>query len=150
MLRSEGVGLMVWSPLAGGLLSGKYGREQQAEDGSRRIAFDFPPVDKDRAWDCIDAMRPIAQAHGVSVAQIALAWLLHQPQVTSVIVGAKRPDQLADNIAATQVTLSAGELDQIDSVSHLPPEYPGWMFARQGEFRRKQMAEALGVLSGTA
>jgi aryl-alcohol dehydrogenase-like predicted oxidoreductase len=142
MLRSEGVGLMVWSPLAGGLLSGKYGRGQQAEAGSRRIAFDFPPVDKDRAWDCVDVMRPIAQAHGVSVAQIALAWLLHQPQVTSVIIGAKRSDQLADNIAATQVTLNAGELDQIDSVSHLPPEYPGWMFARQGEFRRRQMAEA--------
>jgi len=149
MLRSEGVGLMVWSPLAGGLLSGKYGREQQAEEGSRRIAFDFPPVDKDRAWACIDVMRPIAQSHGVSVAQIALAWLLHQPQVTSVIVGAKRPEQLADNIAATQVTLSASELDLIDSVSHLPPEYPGWMLARQGEFRRKQITEALGLRNRT-
>jgi aryl-alcohol dehydrogenase-like predicted oxidoreductase len=147
MLRSEGLGLMVWSPLAGGLLSGKYGREQQAEAGSRRIAFDFPPVDKDRAWACVDVMRPIAQAHGVSVAQIALAWLLHQPQVTSIIVGAKRPDQLADNLAATHVMLNAGELDQIDGVSRLPPEYPGWMLARQGEFRRKQMAEAQGLRS---
>ncbi len=142
MLRSEGVGLMVWSPLAGGLLSGKYGREQQAEAGSRRIAFDFPPVDKDRAWDCIDAMRPIAQAHGVSVAQVALGWLLHQPQVTSVIVGAKRPEQLADNIGATTVVLSAQELASIDSASRLPPEYPGWMVDRQGETRRKQLAEA--------
>src|SRR6478735_4478987 len=110
MLKSEGVGLMVWSPLAGGLLSGKYGREQQAEQGSRRVSFDFPPVDKDRAWDCVDAMRPIAEAHGVSVAQVALAWLLHQPQVTSVIIGAKRPEQLADNLAATKVALSADEL----------------------------------------
>ena len=143
MLESEGVGLMVWSPLAGGLLSGKYGREQQAEAGSRRVAFDFPPVDKDRAWDCIDAMRPIAQAHGVSVAQVALAWLLHQPRVTSVIVGAKRPEQLADNIAATQVTLSAAELAQIDGVSRLPAEYPGWMLERQGDYRRKQMVESL-------
>jgi aryl-alcohol dehydrogenase-like predicted oxidoreductase len=142
MLRSEGLGLMVWSPLAGGLLSGKYGREQQAEEGSRRIAFDFPPVDKERAWDCIDVMRPIAEAHGVSVAQIALAWLLHQPQVTSVIVGAKRPEQLADNIAATQVTLSAAELQQIDNCSRLQSEYPGWMFERQGEYRRKQLAES--------
>jgi aryl-alcohol dehydrogenase-like predicted oxidoreductase len=142
MLRSEGVGLMVWSPLAGGLLSGKYGREQQAEPGSRRIAFDFPPVDKERAWDCVDAMRPIAQAHGVSVAQIALSWLLHQPQVTSVIIGAKRPEQLADNIAATQVALSAAELEQIDNASRLPAEYPGWMFERQGETRRRQLAEA--------
>src|SRR6478736_860841 len=129
MLRSEGVGLMVWSPLAGGLLSGKYGRDQQGEQGSRRTSFDFPPVDKDRAYDCIDAMRPIAEAHGVSVAQIALAWLLHQPQVTSVIVGAKRPDQLADNIAATSVVLDAAELAQLDQVSRLPAEYPGWMFA---------------------
>jgi aryl-alcohol dehydrogenase-like predicted oxidoreductase len=142
MLRSEGVGLMVWSPLAGGLLSGKYGRDQQAEEGSRRIAFDFPPVDKPRAWDCIDVMRPIAQTHDVSVAQVALAWLMHQPQVTSVIVGVKRPDQLADNIAATQVTLSASELQQIDNCSRLPSEYPGWMLERQGEYRRKQITEA--------
>ncbi|MFC5496842.1 aldo/keto reductase [Caenimonas terrae] len=140
MLRSEGVGLMVWSPLAGGLLSGKYGREQQAEAGSRRLAFDFPPVDKERAWDVIDAMRPIAAARGVSVAQVALAWLLHQPQVTSVIVGAKRPQQLADNIAAAGVRLGADELAQIDQASRLPPEYPGWMFERQGEYRRKQLA----------
>ena len=143
MLASEGVGLMVWSPLAGGLLSGKFGRDRKAEDGSRRSKFDFPPVDRDRAFDCIDAMRPIAQAHGVSVAQIALAWLLHQPQVTSVIVGAKRPDQLADNLAATQVALSADELRALDEVSRLPAEYPGWMFERQGEVRRKQLAEAL-------
>jgi aryl-alcohol dehydrogenase-like predicted oxidoreductase len=142
MLRSEGVGLMVWSPLAGGLLSGKYGREQQAEAGSRRISFDFPPVNKERAWDCVDVMRPIAQAHGVSVAQVALSWLLHQPQVTSVIVGAKRPEQLADNIGATQVSLTPAELDQIDQASRLPPEYPGWMFERQGEYRRRQIAEA--------
>lgn len=142
MLRSEGVGLMVWSPLAGGLLSGKYSREQQAEAGSRRLAFDFPPVDKERAWNAIDVMRPIAQGKGVSVAQVALAWLLHQPQVTSVIVGAKKPEQLADNIAATKVSLSTEELARIDEVSRLPGEYPGWMFERQGEYRRKQIAQS--------
>jgi len=142
MLKSEGVGLMVWSPLAGGLLSGKYGRDQKGEEGSRRVAFDFPPVHKDRAWNCIDAMRPIAEAKDVSVAQVALAWLLHQPQVTSVIVGAKRPEQLADNLAATKVKLSAEELAAIDEVSRLPAEYPGWMFERQGEIRRKQQAES--------
>jgi len=141
MLKSEGVGLMVWSPLAGGLLSGKYGREHQAEEGSRRTTFDFPPVNKDRAYDCIDAMRPIAQAHGVSVAQVALAWLLHQPQVTSVIVGAKLPQQLADNLAATQVTLSGSELAALDEVSRIPTEYPGWMLERQGEHRRQQLLE---------
>ena len=142
MLRSEGLGLMVWSPLAGGLLSGKYGREQQAEAGSRRTSFDFPPVNKDRAYDCIDVMREVAQAHGVSVAQVALAWLLHQPQVTSVIVGAKRAEQLADNLAAAQVVLNAAQLEQIDQASRLPAEYPGWMLERQGEHRRRQMAEA--------
>ncbi len=142
MLASEGVGLMVWSPLAGGLLSGKFGRDQQGEEGSRRNTFDFPPVDRDRAFDCVETMRAIAQAHGVSVAQIALAWLLHQPQVTSVIVGAKRPEQLADNMAATKVTLSDDELRRLGEVSRLPEEYPGWMFERQGVYRRKQLAEA--------
>ncbi len=142
MLRSEGLGLMVWSPLAGGLLSGKYGRGEAGEAGSRRTSFDFPPVDRDRADDCIDAMRPMAQARGVSVAQIALAWLLHQPQVTSVIVGAKRPEQLADNMAATQVALSTAELEQLGQISRLPAEYPGWMFDRQGEHRRKQVLDA--------
>ncbi|WP_322041990.1 aldo/keto reductase [Paraburkholderia sp. J67] len=142
MLASEGLGLMVWSPLAGGLLSGKYGRDKQGEAGSRRTTFDFPPVERERAWDCIDAMRPIAEQKGVSVAQIALAWLLHQRAVTTVIVGAKRVDQLDDNVAATQVKLSAEELAILDDVSGLPAEYPGWMLARQGDPRREQLRQA--------
>lgn len=140
MLQSENVGLMVWSPLAGGLLSGKYSRDGKGEEGSRRLAFDFPPVNKDRAFDCIDVMRVIAEAKGVSVAQIALAWLLHQPVVSSVIIGAKRPDQLEDNIAATHIRLTEEELRQLDAVSALPREYPGWMLERQGEYRRNQLA----------
>ena len=142
MLASEGLGLMVWSPLAGGLLSGKYGRDQAGEEGSRRTTFDFPPVNRDRAYACIDVMRPMADARGVSVAQIALGWLLHQPQVTSIIVGAKRPEQLADNIGAAKISLSAAELQAIDAVSRLPGEYPGWMFERQGEARRQQLTDA--------
>jgi aryl-alcohol dehydrogenase-like predicted oxidoreductase len=142
MLQSEGVGLMVWSPLAGGLLSGKYGRDVKAEEGSRRTTFDFPPVDLERGYDCIDAMRRIAEAKGVSVAQIALAWLLHQKVVTTVIIGAKRVDQLEDNLAATQVRLSADELAELDKVSALPPEYPGWMLARQGQVRREQLLQS--------
>jgi aryl-alcohol dehydrogenase-like predicted oxidoreductase len=142
MLQSEGLGLMVWSPLAGGLLSGKYGRDTQGEAGSRRTTFDFPPVERERAWDCVDAMRAIAGKKGVSVAQIALAWLLHQPVVTSVIVGAKRVDQLDDNVAATKVKLSAEELAMLGDVSRLPAEYPGWMLARQGERRREQIRES--------
>ena len=146
MMRSEGVGLMVWSPLAGGLLSGKFGRDTQAEAGSRRTTFDFPPVNMDRAYDSIDAMRTIASAHGVSVAQIALAWLLHQQVVSSVIIGAKRVEQLDDNIAATEVTLSADELATLDKVSALPPEYPGWMFQFQGGERLRQNEEAIGKI----
>ncbi len=142
MLRHEQVGLLVWSPLAGGLLSGKYGRDQHGEQGSRRVDFDFPPVDRERGYDVIDAMRPIAEAHGVSVARIALAWLLHQPVVTSVIIGAKRPEQLADNLAAIDVKLDAEQLAALDAVSQLPPEYPGWMLTRQGAYRREQVANA--------
>jgi len=134
-LTAEEIGLMVWSPLAGGLLSGKYGRDGSAPDGARRAAFDFPPVNKDRAFDCIDAMRPIAEAHGVSVAQIALAFVLSRSFVTSVIVGAKTTEQLDDNIAATAVTLTAEECETLERVSALPPEYPGWMLARQGATR---------------
>lgn len=131
LLESEGVGLMVWSPLAGGLLSGKYARDQQGPAGARRASFDFPPVNKERAFACVDVMREIGQAHGVSVARIALAWLLHRPFVTSVIIGAKDVEQLDDNLAATKVKLTADELARLDAVSALPPEYPGWMVERQ-------------------
>jgi aryl-alcohol dehydrogenase-like predicted oxidoreductase len=140
LLQSEGVGLLVWSPLAGGLLSGKYGRDVKAEAGSRRTAFDFPPVNLERAYDCIDVMRGIAKNKDVSVAQIALAWLLHQKAVTSVIIGAKRVEQLEDNIAATAIKLNDDELAALDKASVLPPEYPGWMFSFQGAARRKQLA----------
>jgi aryl-alcohol dehydrogenase-like predicted oxidoreductase len=141
LLRSEDVALLVWSPLAGGLLSGKFGRDVKAEAGSRRITFDFPPVNVERAYDCIDLMRKAAVARGVSVAQIAIAWLLHQKAVTSVIIGAKRVEQLTDNIAATAITLSDEELGALDKVSALPAEYPGWMLERMAEYRRKQHAE---------
>ena len=139
MMQSEGLGLLVWSPLAGGLLSGKFSRQGSSETGSRRTTFDFPPVQMDRAWDVIDVLTPIAAAKGVSVAQIAIAWLLHQPVVTSVIIGAKRLDQLDDNIAAVDVRLTADELAAIDRVSALPAEYPGWMLDRQGGARRAQV-----------
>jgi aryl-alcohol dehydrogenase-like predicted oxidoreductase len=134
-LLAEGVGLLVWSPLAGGLLSGKYGRDGKGPEGARRVAFDFPPVNRDRVFDCIDAMRPLAEARQVSVARIALAWLLHKKVVTSVIIGAKTVEQLDDNLAATDVTLTADELAKLDAVSALPPEYPGWMVDRQGAGR---------------
>jgi len=134
LLRDQKVGLMVWSPLAGGLLSGKFGRDT-ADASGRRAKFDFPPVDKERAWRVIDVIRPIAAAHDVSVATIALAWLLHQDAVTSVIIGAKRREQLTDNLRAPDVTLTGDELRALDEVSALAPEYPGWMLARQSSDR---------------
>ncbi len=127
LIKAEKLGLMVWSPLAGGLLSGKFGRSKEGAEGSRRAKFDFPPVDRERAYDVIEVMESIAQAKGVSVARIALAWLLHQAHVSTVIIGAKRIDQLDDNVAATEVTLSADDLSRLDAVSALPKEYPAWM-----------------------
>lgn len=135
LLTEEKIGLLVWSPLAGGLLSGKYDRDGKGPAGSRRVDFDFPPVNRDRAFDCVDVMREIGDAKGVSIAQVALAWLLHQKVVTSVIIGAKTEEQLTDNLAATKVTFTPEELERLDKVSALPPEYPGWMVARQAAGR---------------
>jgi aryl-alcohol dehydrogenase-like predicted oxidoreductase len=135
MMQSEGVGLMVWSPLAGGLLSGKFDREGAGPQGARRTAFDFPPVDKERAWPIVDAMREVAAGHGVSVARVALAYVLAKPFVTSVIIGARNVEQLEDNLAASDLALTEAELKKLDEVSALPLEYPGWMFARQGANR---------------
>ena len=133
LAKSEGLAILPWSPLAGGLLSGKFDLEGDGGGpaGARRAAFDFPPVDRARAAACIRAIRPIAERRGVSVARIALAWLLHQPHVTSVIIGAKDEAQLADNLAATEVSLTADELAALDQASALPPEYPGWMVTFQ-------------------
>ncbi|HYE47340.1 MAG TPA: aldo/keto reductase [Caulobacter sp.] len=132
MLEDQQMGLMVWSPLAGGLLSGKFGPGSNGPEGARRASFDFPPVNRDRAWACVDAMRTIAEARGVSVARIALAYVLSRPFVTTVIIGAKTVEQLDDNLAAAEIELTAEELASLDEVSALPPEYPGWMLARQG------------------
>ncbi|MBV9961365.1 MAG: aldo/keto reductase [Parafilimonas sp.] len=135
LLNDQKVGLMVWSPLAGGFLSGKYSRNKNPED-ARRLNFDFPPVNKEKAFDIIDVMEPIAQSKNVSVAQIALAWLLHQPAVSTVIIGAKKMHQLEDNLKAVDVQLTQDELQKLDEVSKLTAEYPGWMLARQGSDRK--------------
>jgi aryl-alcohol dehydrogenase-like predicted oxidoreductase len=142
LLESEGVGLLVWGPLAGGLLSGKQKRGAKAPEGSRREAIAFPPVDHDRAYNSLDAMRGIAERHGVSVAQIALAWLLHQKVVSSVLVGAKRIDQLEDNLQAVNVSLSENEQAAIADVSKIPAEYPGWMIELWSNSRRIQLANS--------
>jgi aryl-alcohol dehydrogenase-like predicted oxidoreductase len=141
-LEAEKTGLLVWSPLAGGLLSGKFSRTNQKPEGARRSEFDFPIVDKERTWKILDAIAPIAKAHACSPARIALAWVLTRPFVTSVIIGAKRLDQLKDNIAAAELKLAEDEIKQLDDVSALPPEYPGWMVPFQNVNRLDPNAEA--------
>lgn len=140
MMNEEKVGLMVWSPLAGGLLSGKYGPGSNDNEG-RRAIFDFPPVDKDRAWACVAAMRPIAEKHGASVAAVALAYVLAKPFVTTVIVGGKRLEQIEQNLGAVKLKLDAEDLAKLDEASALAPEYPGWMLSRQAVHRVPQPFE---------
>ncbi|MEJ2040026.1 MAG: aldo/keto reductase [Desulfosarcinaceae bacterium] len=136
LLRDQRLGLMVWSPLAGGLLSGKFNRDGSGPEGARRASFDFPPVNQERAFNVIDVMRLIAKEHDVSVANIAMAWLLHQEVVTSVIIGAKNIGQLEDNLNAVNIGLNEAELEQLDEVSALAPEYPQWMVSHQEEGRK--------------
>jgi aryl-alcohol dehydrogenase-like predicted oxidoreductase len=127
--------VLPWSPLAGGILSGKFSRDSQGPAGARRTNFDFPPVDRERAFRIIDVMRPIAHAHGASVARVALAWLLRQSAVTSVIIGARTTEQLTDNIAATDLVLTDADMTALDAASALPVEYPGWMLENQSANR---------------
>jgi len=127
LLKDQNIGLMVWSPLSGGFLSGKYKRNQQPEGTSRRKEFDFPPIDKEKAYDIIEVMEEIGSNHNASVAQVALAWLLHQDVVTSVIIGARKIEQMDDNIRSTKIQFSNDELSKLDEISQLRPEYPGWM-----------------------
>lgn len=135
LLNDQKVGLMVWSPLAGGLLSGKYSRNQQNEEG-RRVNFDFPPVNRERAFDILDLLHPMAKSKGVTVAQLALAWLLHQPAVTTVIIGANKQEQLEDNLKSVDVKFTAEELQQLDEASKIPSEYPKWMLERTAADRK--------------
>ncbi|RON51788.1 aldo/keto reductase [Pseudomonas frederiksbergensis] len=136
LVIEEEMGLLVWSPLAGGLLSGKFGPGASTEEDSRRSNFDFPPVDLNQAWPCVAEMRAIGDSRGISVARVALAWLLAKPHVTSVIIGAKRIDQLEDNLGAISVVLTDEELARLEAVSALPPYYPGWMIDHQDGCRR--------------
>ena len=147
LMESEKVGLLVWSPLAGGLLSGKFSRTNQKPADSRRSEFDFPIVDKERTWKILDVIAPIAKAHGCSAARISFAWLLAKPVVTSIIIGAKRLDQLGDNLAAVELKLTEDEIKQLDDVSALPPEYPGWMLPFQGADRQDPSKSRFGSSS---
>jgi len=135
LAADQNLAIMPWSPLAGGFLSGKFTRDNEKAGDSRRDVFDFPPINKEKAYDIIDVIAEIGKQHNVSAAQIALAWVRLQKGITSTIIGAKNVDQLNDNIKSTGLELSADELKRIDEVSALPKEYPGWMVERQSADR---------------
>ena len=124
LLLDQNVGMLIWSPLSGGLLTGKYKRNGQKEEG-RLNTFPFPPFHEEGAYDVLDVLRPMAEQKKVSIAQLALAWLLHQPVVTSAIIGATKLHQLEDNLKAVEVTFTNDELEQLNIVSKIPIEYPG-------------------------
>lgn len=134
MAQDHDLAIFPWSPLAGGFLTGKFTREG-SDSGSRRADFDFPPIDKEKAYDLVDAMGEIAKTQDASIAQIALAWVRQKAGITSTIIGAKTLEQLDANIKSTQVQLTSDDLAKIDAISPLPMQYPGWMVERQSAYR---------------
>ena len=139
MSLSEGLSIMPWSPLAGGFLSGKFNRDKKIAGNSRRDEFDFPPLNKERAYDIIDVMTKIGKQYNCSPARVALSWIKDKPGVASVIIGAKNIDQLLDNVACTELSLTDDDLGKLEEVSALTPEYPGWMINRQLSGRFPEM-----------
>jgi len=135
MAADHHLAIFPWSPLAGGFLTGKYTREGDKAAGARRSTFDFPPIDKEKAYNTVDVTKEIGLQYNASPAQIALAWVRQQPGITSTIIGAKTIEQVKDNIRSTEITLSAADLQKLDTVSPLPAQYPGWMVKRQSENR---------------
>jgi aryl-alcohol dehydrogenase-like predicted oxidoreductase len=135
-LQEEGVGLLAWSPLDGGFLTGKVTREAGPPPGTRQAALQgYPPVNRERAFDCVDVMRVIAEEVGATIPQVAIAWVLHRPAVCSVLLGARRVEQLADTLVATDVVLNDDQMARLNAVSALPSEYPEWMLTRQAPTR---------------
>jgi aryl-alcohol dehydrogenase-like predicted oxidoreductase len=135
LAADQNIGVMPWSPLAGGFLGGKYGRNAEKAEGSRRDTFDFPPINKDKTYDIIDVATEVGKQHHVSIAEVALAWVRQQKGVTSTIIGAKSIDQLNANIKSTELLLTDDDLKKLDEVSALPREYPAWMVERQSADR---------------
>jgi len=140
LATDQGLAILPWSPLAGGLLSGKFDLEHEGPAGARRTAFDFPPVDKVRTKPILGVLRKVAGTMGISPARAALAWLLTKPFVTSIIIGAKTREQLADNLAASDVRLDPVHIAELNAISELPSEYPGWMVGWQDRDRRPASA----------
>src|SRR6185369_7228598 len=135
LCREEGVGVLPWSPLSGGFLSGKYRRDNPNPEGARRTNFKFPAIDEARGFDAVEALDEIAKNKNATVAQVALAWLLAQPGVTSIIIGANKMSQLEDNLKAAGIELSAAEIDQLSGTTAPRTMYPQWMIERQNNGR---------------
>ncbi|MBZ5579069.1 MAG: aldo/keto reductase [Acidobacteriia bacterium] len=129
-VQGAGIGVLAWSPLAGGLLSGKYTRQNPKGDGGRLSAFDFLPHDREKTYDVVERVRAVGAAHGASPAQVALAWMLTKPFVSSILLGANKMAQLEDNLAAAQVQLSAEEIAELDQLTAPTPMYPNWFTER--------------------
>ena len=133
LCREEGLGILPWSPLSGGFLTGKYRRGEEAPDGARRKEFDFPPIDKDQAYDAIEIMTEISEQRNATVPRVALAWLRQHPDITSVIIGANTMKQLEDNLAAGEFELTDEEWTRLDEATRPDPIYPQWMVTLQNE-----------------
>lgn len=135
LCREESLGVLPWSPLSGGFLSGKYTRENPNPEGARRSGFQFPPIDEARGFDAVEALGRIAKAKGRTIAQVGLGWLLAQPGVTSIIVGANKMSQLEDNLKAADLELTAAEIEVLSATTTPAAQYPQWMIERQNEGR---------------
>ncbi|MEP6960503.1 MAG: aldo/keto reductase [Acidobacteriota bacterium] len=129
-VHDTGIGVMVWSPLAGGFLSGKYTRDNPQGDGGRLTGFDFLPYDRPKAYDFMDELREIAKKHRASPSQVALAWLLTKRTVASVLIGANKMEQLEDNLKAADVKLTPEALTRLNELTAPTAIYPNWFTAR--------------------
>jgi len=136
MMKDQDIGCLVWSPLAGGYMAGKYtpGEGIKVEPG-RRANFDFPPIDKEKADRTVVAMREIAKKHGVSVACVGLTWVRQKPFITSTIIGATTMEQLNDNLASLNFTLPPEDMAKLDEISAERTLYPHWMISRNNVTR---------------
>ncbi|HSV33496.1 MAG TPA: aldo/keto reductase [Pyrinomonadaceae bacterium] len=148
LCREEGLGVLPWSPLSGGFLSGKYRRNNPNPEGARRTGFDFPPIDEERGFDAVDALEAIAKKKGAAIAQVALAWLLAQQGVTSIIVGANKMSQLEDNLKSANLELTAEEVEQLSRSTAPRAIYPQWMIERQNAGRAEPVASKQEAVGG--
>jgi aryl-alcohol dehydrogenase-like predicted oxidoreductase len=135
LCREEGLAVLPWSPLSGGFLTGKFRRDGTKPEDARRSKFDFPPIDEERGYDAIEVLNQVAREIGATIAQVALAWVLAQPGITSVIIGAKKVSQLAENLGMTEVKLTDEQIRRLSATTAPPTLYPQWMVERQNAGR---------------